>query len=145
MLSPTSLAVEYTATVTAPLVLAVSTPVPRVSWKLMATQANVTQSAYSITAVDAVTGAMLWSTGKVASNQTVHVEWAGAALASEQRVQWSLTVWDQLGGASAPASAAFEVALLAPADWRGALWISSQQQYPPKNECSVRIPRACLD
>jgi alpha-L-rhamnosidase len=104
---------------------------PRLSWKLAARDENargLTQSAYQIL-VDTGESALasdkgaLWDSGRVESNETVDVEYAGAPLRSGQRCVWKVRVWDQEGRASEwSAPARFSVGLLERADWRGE-WI----------------------
>lgn len=98
---------------------------PRLSWKLNATARNVRQSAYQIVVTDTSDGgAVLWDSGKVASDQSVHVAYAGPALHTGQRCFWRVRVWD---GDDAPtewsASAFWEMGLLDNAEWQ-AEWIT---------------------
>jgi len=65
----------------------------------------------------------LWDSGKVRSDQTAHVEYAGTPLRSRTRCFWKVRVWDERGRASAWSEPArWTVGLLREADWR-ALWI----------------------
>jgi alpha-L-rhamnosidase len=43
----------------------------------------------------------LWDSGKMMSDQTIHVEYAGEPLSSGQKVYWKVRVWDGNGNASA--------------------------------------------
>ena len=78
---------------------------PRLSWVLVpveASQRGLTQNAYQIlvasssTAINADQGD-LWDSGKVASSQSVNVEYAGKELHSAQDCFWKVRVWDQDG------------------------------------------------
>jgi alpha-L-rhamnosidase len=65
----------------------------------------------------------LWDSGKVTSDQSVQVEYAGSPLVSGQECFWKVRVWDEQGKASAwsePAS--WSMGLLSPSDWHGK-WI----------------------
>ena len=53
---------------------------PRLSWQLRSTERGVVQSAYQVQVTRA--GRTLWDTGKVASDRSVHVAYAGPALES---------------------------------------------------------------
>ena len=65
----------------------------------------------------------LWDTGKVASAETVGIEYAGKPLQSGQQVWWKVRAWDQDGHVSPWSElATWEMALLAKADWHGQ-WI----------------------
>ena len=77
------------------------------------------QSAYQIV-VDG-----LWDSGKVESDQSVHVVYAGPALKSRQRCQWKVRTWDMNGEPSPWSATAFwEMGLLDRSDWQGQ-WIGA--------------------
>ena len=122
-LSPARLRCEYLDNP-----LGIDTPQPRLSWVLESKQRAEKQTAYQI--LVASSEAMLkadhgdlWDTGKVASDQTLHVVYAGKALASCQRCYWKVRVWDKDGKASAYSRPArWEMGLLSPQDWQGQ-WI----------------------
>jgi alpha-L-rhamnosidase len=65
----------------------IDVPKPRLAWMLDAGS----QSAYQIE----ITG--VWDSGKVASDQSVAVEYAGPALKSQTRYEWRVRAWDQDG------------------------------------------------
>ena len=103
---------------------------PRLSWKLLSDRVGEAQTAYEIRAATSsaalVSGnADVWSSSKVASNQSVLVPWGGPALTSRAQVFWQVRVWDKDGQPSAwSAPASFELGLLNPAaDWKGQ-WIT---------------------
>ena len=112
--------------------LGVETTCPRLSWKLESEVRGVRQTAYEIqaaTSVDRLTNdiADLWGTGKVPSDQSLHVPYAGKTLGSRQVVFWQVRVWDQADQPSAWSSVAhFEMGLLAADDWQ-APWIGSPE------------------
>jgi alpha-L-rhamnosidase len=101
---------------------------PRLSWRLESTGRGVLQSAYEIRAAknpDALDSpaACLWTTGRVQSDRSIHVEYGGPALNSGERVYWRVRVWDNRGHRSGWSAPAFwEMGLLSPADWK-ADWI----------------------
>ncbi|HEV7301405.1 MAG TPA: family 78 glycoside hydrolase catalytic domain [Tepidisphaeraceae bacterium] len=106
---------------------------PRLSWKLSASDANarnLKQSAYQIlvaSSVDVLAGGKgdLWDSGKVSSDASTFVPFAGTALRSGQRAVWNVRVWDQDGNAAAPSeTASWEMGLLAARDWVGQ-WVGS--------------------
>ncbi len=101
---------------------------PRLSWRLATPERGARQMAYQVraaTSLDALAaGGDLWDSGRVDSDQSVLVEYAGAALKTGQRVHWQVRVWDGAGQAtewSAPAW--WEMGLLQAGDW-SAQWIS---------------------
>lgn len=104
---------------------------PRFSWVLTAVEPgsrNLRQSACQILVASspellAQDRGDLWDSGKVASSQTVNVEYAGAALVSEQECFWKVRSWDQDGQACDwSAAGRWTMGLLQPEDWK-AQWI----------------------
>jgi alpha-L-rhamnosidase len=104
--------------------LGIDAPQPRLGWQLVSEARGVVQSAYQVqVATDTRFSRVLWDSGKVASDRSVHVPYAGPALGSSQRYHWRVRVWDGSGLASAwSAPAWWEMGLLSPADWK-ARWI----------------------
>ena len=115
---------------------------PRLSWKIEASQRATDQSAYRILAANSVEDLscgqnLLWDSGKVQSDQSVHVVYAGPALAARQRVYWQVRVWDNHGNVSEWSKPAWwEMGLLKASDWQ-ANWIEPDIKEDPKksNPC----------
>ncbi len=100
---------------------------PRFSWQLISEKRNVMQSAYEIRVgknISVTKGQeLVWNTGKINSDASVHIPYAGSNLESGTRYFWQVRVWDNLGKASAWSSPAFwQTAFLQPSDWK-AQWI----------------------
>lgn len=100
---------------------------PCFSWQLVSDQRNVLQSAYEIrVAADAAglaKGKSSWTSGKITTDQSVHVPYKGAALVSGQKYYWQVRVWDKEGAASAWSAVSFwQMGLLKLAGWK-AQWI----------------------
>jgi hypothetical protein len=108
--------------------LGIDVPAPRLSWKLTSRANDQRQSAYQIVVASsakllAKDDGNLWDSGKVASEETLHLKFAGKELASSQPVFWKVRVWDAKGEASSwSAPAAWTMGLLQTNDWRGK-WI----------------------
>jgi len=71
---------------------------PRISWKIEAGERNIMQSAYQI--VVATNGNftnLVWDSGKVLSDQSIHVEYAGATVKPWTRYYYKVQVWDSKG------------------------------------------------
>ncbi|WP_205461960.1 glycoside hydrolase family 78 protein [Mangrovibacterium lignilyticum] len=98
---------------------------PRLSWQLQSDDTDVMQTAYEIRVTDgSAKGSLLWTSGKVNSDQSVNLVYEGPELKSTQRIYWQVRVWDQKGKASSWSNAAFwEMGLLSPAEWM-ASWIT---------------------
>jgi alpha-L-rhamnosidase len=100
---------------------------PRLSWIIESTQRNVMQSAYEVrVAADAAAlqkGNSTWNSGKISSDQSVYISYAGTPLQSGQKYYWQVRVWDNAGKASAwSPTAHWQMGLLQPSDWK-AKWI----------------------
>ena len=62
----------------------------------------------------------LWDSGKVTSDQSIQVRYAGKPLVSEQECFWKVQVWDEQGKASGwSRPARWSMGLLQPSDWHG--------------------------
>jgi len=101
---------------------------PRFSWQLWSEKRNVLQSAYEIRVSDSekeISKGNVWNTGKVTSDQSIHVVYNGQALKPKQRYYWQVRVWDQSGKASAWSETAYwETGLINSENWK-AKWIES--------------------
>lgn len=100
---------------------------PRLSWilePLDPSARGLNQSAYQVVAS---AGAELWNSGKVTSDQSVQVVYAGKPLTSRMQVTWKVRVWDQDGKISEWSQPAhWTMGLLEPGDWKGQ-WIGLDQ------------------
>ncbi len=109
--------------------------VPRFSWQLLANKRGVLQAAYEIrmganSALLTKGKGIIWGTGKVNSDSSVHVTYSGVPLLSGKRYFWQVRVWDNDGQPSAWSETAFwQTALLSTADWK-AKWIEAPEPDP---------------
>ncbi len=101
---------------------------PRLSWRIASPGRNTMQGAYQIqvaTSEASLTrGAdLLWDSGKVASDASVFVDYAGPRTVSRTRYHWRVRVWDASGHPSSwSLPALWETGLLQAGDWT-AQWI----------------------
>jgi alpha-L-rhamnosidase len=103
---------------------------PRLSWQLRSSERGVVQSAYQVKVTRG--GKTVWDTGRVASDRSVQVPYAGPRLESSRRYAWRVRVWDGAGRPSAwspPAS--WEMGLLEAQDWTAG-WIQAKADEPAK-------------
>ena len=126
-LRPTQLTVEYTASPNN-----VGAAKPRLSWRFESRDPKAkdqAQTAYRILVasspqkLDRDVGD-LWDTGRLSSDQSTLVPYAGATLQSRQHVHWKIRSWDQDSKASEwsePSS--WTMGLLNDVDWKNAQWI----------------------
>ncbi len=98
---------------------------PRLSWQISSAENNFLQTAYEIKVTDQTAkGKLIWTSGKVNSDQSVNVVYDGPALKSLQRVYWQVRIWDNKGNASAwSAPAWWEMGILDPGLWK-ASWVT---------------------
>ena len=102
---------------------------PQLSWEIPAFRNGIAQSAYEILVASSMENldknqGDLWSTGKVMSDQSVYITYAGNPLESRKQYFWKVRYWDNQGEQSefsVPAS--WEMALLNENDWN-ASWIT---------------------
>lgn len=100
---------------------------PRLSWQLASSKQNVRQTAYELrvgTDAASATKGTIWQSGRVLSDQSVHVAYNGPALQPGQRYSWQVRVWDNTSTKpsawSSPAH--WQTGLLAATNWK-ASWI----------------------
>lgn len=111
---------------------------PRLSWEVNDARRGAVQTAYHIVVSTdpsfADADAVVWDTGKVASDRSIHVPYAGEPLESGRRYHWKVRTWDIQDKATAWAMPAWwEMGLLRPEDW-SATWISSPEDLVPEPE-----------
>ncbi|MDI6447741.1 glycoside hydrolase family 78 protein [Anaerobaca lacustris] len=103
---------------------------PRLSWKLQSQWRGRKQTAYQVLVASNEellrdNRADLWNTGKVTSDRSIQVAYAGRPLASRTRCFWKVRVWDRDDKPSPfSAVATWEMGLLEPDDWQ-AKWITA--------------------
>jgi len=125
--TPTALRCEYQVNP-----LGLGTPHPRLFWQIRDPRRGARQMAYQIRVASQPTllddgKPDLWDSGKIDSDQSTHIEYAGRALRSRQRCHWQVRIWDPRKPADGQPSAwpdpqSWEMGLLKKSDWR-AKWI----------------------
>ncbi|MCX6971158.1 MAG: family 78 glycoside hydrolase catalytic domain [Verrucomicrobia bacterium] len=109
---------------------------PALSWIVTADGRDQVQTAYRILGAStpgklAANEGDLWDSGKVVSDQTLHVPYAGRALASGEFCHCKVMVWDGYDSPSGWSEPAFwSMGLLEPEDWKGK-WISDEHALQP--------------
>lgn len=116
--------------------IGVDTATPRLSWRMHARHNGAAQTAYQIrggTTAELLQagGADLWDSGKIASDRSQHILYAGKALTRNQSCHWAVRIWNEAGEASdwsKPGMWTF-ADLQANADW-SAKWITHGASSP---------------
>lgn len=129
--------------------LGVDETAPRFSWKLATDQSNTVQTAYQIQSAeseaDLLAGSCRWDSGKVDSDTSILVPYAGPALQSRQRVYWHVKVWDNHGNQSGWSETAwFEMGLLNEGDW-SAQWIEPEEEFDINEQQPASYTRVEFD
>jgi alpha-L-rhamnosidase len=97
---------------------------PRFSWKITSNTPNTLQTAYAIKVSEGKK--IIWSTGKVASDQSVLINYDGPSLAANHQYSWQVKIWDNHGKSSAWSNmSTWQMGLLHSSNWK-AKWIEGQ-------------------
>lgn len=108
---------------------------PLLQWKINDSRRGAAQTAWQVLVssspelLKSDTGDM-WDSGKVESDQSVHIEYNGKPLKSGKAYYWKVRVWDKDGIPtvwSAPAK--WEMGLLSASDWKAG-WIARSKDEP---------------
>jgi len=112
---------------------------PRLSWILESDQRGQMQTAYQVLVASSEDNLNsnkgdLWNSGKVRSDQSIHIPYNGAEMASRMHCCWKVRAWDKDGKVSAWSEPAFwTMGLLDAEDWK-AKWIGYDAPAPAYRE-----------
>ncbi len=118
--------------------LGIDTPKPRLSWVIESGKRGELQTAYEVLVAStpellAKDKGDLWDSGRVVSDQSIQIEYAGQPLESRMECHWKVRVWDKAGKASDWAKPArWTMGLLQAEDW-SAKWITASKWFMPPN------------
>ena len=108
---------------------------PRLSWILEPASPSIRgrrQTAYRILVSSSAARLQagegdLWDSGRISSDESVGIAYAGRPLASGQGCRWKVRIWDEEGAETAWSEPAFwSMGLLDAADWKGR-WIGQDE------------------
>jgi alpha-L-rhamnosidase len=109
--------------------LGVDELVPRLSWQMESKRRGARQTAYHI--LVASSPALLargvgdrWDSGRIETDRSNQIEYAGSPLASRAVCHWQVRVTDELGATALSAPALWTMGLLEQSDW-AAQWITT--------------------
>jgi alpha-L-rhamnosidase len=114
---------------------------PRLSWVLETDRRGARQVAYRVRVASsaaklAAGDADRWDSGRVPSDQTAHVVYAGRPLKSRDECFWQVEVWDETGAVTNSAVARWSMGLLRADDW-SARWIAADPQIIARDSAAV--------
>ena len=102
---------------------------PRLSWIPRSDERGQKQTAYQVVVASTLENLKqekgdLWDSGRIDSDQTIHVEYTGKPLETKMRCFWKVRVWDKQNHPSPwSKTASWTMGLLKPSDWGNAKWI----------------------
>jgi len=102
---------------------------PRLSWQLKSDLRNIRQKSYRILVSDEllkidIDQGNIWDSGKIDSDNSILVSYAGSTLQASKQYFWKVIVWDTNGKASEwSETASWQMGLLTSGDWENARWI----------------------
>jgi hypothetical protein len=122
----------------------IDSPAPRLFWQLTSETRGQRQTAYQVLVASSA-GLLarhqgdLWDSGKVPSDTSTHVLYAGKPLRSSQTVLWKVRVWDKSGRVSPwSAPATWTMGVLQAQDWQ-AQWIAAADKTSPRDPQSLLL------
>ncbi len=121
---------------------------PRLSWQLSSPLNAEKQTAYRVLVASSLDALRqdrgdLWDSGKILSDQTLHVVYDGQNLTSRMEVWWKVMVWDKEGKPSAWSEPAqWSMGLLQERDWQ-AQWIADSTAMKTEIELIPKIDGFC--
>ena len=122
--------------------IGISVELPRLSWKMVKETRGASQTAYRILIASNIEklgneDPDLWDSGKMDSDQSIHVEYKGKPLTSGMKVFWKVQIWDEEKSQSAWSEVSTcEMGLLEKSDWL-AKWIGAPESLTTSD---VKLP-----
>ncbi|KIA92065.1 alpha-rhamnosidase [Pedobacter kyungheensis] len=110
---------------------------PRLAWQITSKERNVMQTAYQILVAStaeklAQNEGDLWNSGKVSSDESIHVAYKGKKLTSRMKAYWKVKVWTTAGESEWSATNSWTMGLLNYKDWPKG-WIGFDRAFPWDN------------
>lgn len=114
--------------------LGIDVKTPRLSWEIRSDQRQVMQTAYQVLVASSMekladNDGDLWNSGKVNSDQSIHVRYAGKHLTSTTRCFWKVKTWTTKGESEWSLPALWTMGLMNYKDW-GRGWIGFDRAFP---------------
>jgi len=114
---------------------------PRLSWTIESDRRGAGQTAYRVRVSSnaeklARDEGDLWDSGRVESNQTTHIAYAGQPLRSRDVCHWSVEVWDNAGNNTRSKPSLWTTGLLEKSEW-SARWIAADPEIIKRDKEAV--------
>lgn len=117
-----------------PQPLGIDDPAPKFSWQLHDAARGAKQTAYEVTVSSGADAkGDVWDSGKINSDQSLNVKYAGPALKPSTRYFWRVRVWGADGKPYRGTESWWETGLMSPDAWQ-AQWVG----YETPEEAAVR-------
>ena len=116
---------------------------PRLSWTVQSSKRGQKQTAYQLQVFSGRLPMkkgqeLLWDSGRVESDETLHIPYEGKPLASYQDCLWTVRVWDKDGGVSGWSQPArWSMGLLSQDEWKGK-WLQYTKAYSTPEEMELK-------
>ena len=116
---------------------------PALSWEIAGNERAVEQLSYQVIVSSTpenleLDKGDLWNSGKVDSDRSIHVKYAGRLLKSGMTAYWKVKVWTSKGPSNWSKPAIWSKGLSQYKDWTGR-WIGFDKYFPWDDEKSVRL------
>jgi len=112
---------------------------PRFFWEIKDSRRGAKQTAYQILVSSSIKkldkgDGDIWNSGRVLSDQSAHVDYAGSKLESYRTYYWKVKIWDARGNASSFSKpSTWEMGILAMKEWE-ANWIGKKIKLTSKEK-----------
>ena len=126
--------------------LGIDDPAPRFSWQLHDSTRGAVQTAYQVLVASSAASleagkANIWDSGRVDSNASLNVHYAGPAIEPSKRYYWRVNVWGAAGKAYASSAASWWESGLVKEDGWSAAWIGFET---PEEDAVRHAPAAWI-
>src|SRR5438105_3968422 len=107
---------------------------PRLSWEITGDERGIEQRAYQVLVSSSLAKLAsgegdIWNSGKINSDQSIHVSYAGAALNSRTECFWKVKIWTKNSESLWSNPASWSMGLLNISDWK-AKWMGLDRAFP---------------
>jgi alpha-L-rhamnosidase len=114
---------------------------PRLSWAIKSNRRGARQVAWRVRVAGtpeklAAGEGDYWDSGRVESNQTTHIAYAGQSLRSRDACHWWVEVWDDAGHTACSEPSLWTMGLLGKTDW-SARWIAADPEIIKRDQEAI--------